>query len=94
MHRKHLLPGFDDRSSDEAAIEQLTAEITDVSGRLTFSHLVLVAFNEGIGILSHQKGYSADQMEEHQRYIRAGKTVSAQYTNQPCYQGTRGVRFV
>ncbi|KAI9250535.1 t-SNARE [Phascolomyces articulosus] len=29
MHRKHLLPGFDDRSSDEAAIEQLTSEITN-----------------------------------------------------------------
>ncbi|ORZ20446.1 t-SNARE [Absidia repens] len=29
MHRKHLLPGFDDRSSDEAAIERLTANITD-----------------------------------------------------------------
>lgn len=31
MHRKHLLPGFDDRTSDEAAIENLTQEITDVS---------------------------------------------------------------
>ena len=31
MHRKHLLPGFDDRSSDEAAIEQLTSEITNVN---------------------------------------------------------------
>lgn len=30
MHRKHLLPGFNDRSSDEAAIEKLTSEITDV----------------------------------------------------------------
>lgn len=30
MHRKHLLPGFDDRSSDEAAIETLTTEITNV----------------------------------------------------------------
>ncbi|KAI8089875.1 t-SNARE [Halteromyces radiatus] len=29
MHRKHLLPGFDDRSSDEAAIERLTSNITD-----------------------------------------------------------------
>ncbi|KAI9318440.1 hypothetical protein BX666DRAFT_2025903 [Dichotomocladium elegans] len=29
MHRKHLLPGFDDRSSDEAAIENLTTEITN-----------------------------------------------------------------
>ncbi|KAF7727330.1 hypothetical protein EC973_007639 [Apophysomyces ossiformis] len=29
MHRKHLLPGFDDRSSDEAAIERLTDEITN-----------------------------------------------------------------
>ncbi|CEJ03853.1 hypothetical protein RMCBS344292_17828 [Rhizopus microsporus] len=29
MHRKHLLPGFDDRSSDEAAIEALTTEITN-----------------------------------------------------------------
>ncbi|KAI8991395.1 t-SNARE [Mycotypha africana] len=29
MHRKHLLPGFDDRSSDEAAIESLTQEITN-----------------------------------------------------------------
>ncbi|ORY95388.1 t-SNARE [Syncephalastrum racemosum] len=29
MHRKHLLPGFDDRSSDEAAIERLTTDITD-----------------------------------------------------------------
>ncbi|KAI8140528.1 t-SNARE [Fennellomyces sp. T-0311] len=29
MHRKHLLPGFDDRSSDEAAIEHLTTEITN-----------------------------------------------------------------
>ncbi|ORX55541.1 t-SNARE [Hesseltinella vesiculosa] len=29
MHRKHLLPGFDDRSSDEAAIERLTSDITD-----------------------------------------------------------------
>ncbi|KAI7864601.1 syntaxin-16-like protein [Spinellus fusiger] len=29
MHRKHLLPGFDDRSSDETAIEQLTSAITD-----------------------------------------------------------------
>ncbi|KAL1929522.1 hypothetical protein VTP01DRAFT_1660 [Rhizomucor pusillus] len=29
MHRKHLLPGFDDRTSDEAAIENLTSEITD-----------------------------------------------------------------
>ncbi|CEG65818.1 hypothetical protein RMATCC62417_02518 [Rhizopus microsporus] len=29
MHRKHLLPGFDDRSSDEAAIETLTTEITN-----------------------------------------------------------------
>ncbi|KAG0174745.1 hypothetical protein DFQ30_002938 [Apophysomyces sp. BC1015] len=29
MHRKHLLPGFDDRSSDEAAIEQLTDDITN-----------------------------------------------------------------
>ncbi|KAH8550249.1 t-SNARE [Umbelopsis sp. PMI_123] len=28
MHRKHLLPGFDDRSSDEAAIEALTEDIT------------------------------------------------------------------
>ncbi|CAO3672014.1 unnamed protein product [Umbelopsis vinacea] len=28
MHRKHLLPGFDDRSSDEAAIEELTEDIT------------------------------------------------------------------
>lgn len=31
MHRKHLLPGFDDRSSDETAIERLTSDITDVS---------------------------------------------------------------
>jgi syntaxin 16 len=30
MHRKHLLPGFDDRTSDEAAIENLTQEITNV----------------------------------------------------------------
>lgn len=30
MHRKHLLPGFDDRTSDEAAINNLTQEITDV----------------------------------------------------------------
>lgn len=30
MHRKHLLPGFDDRTSDEAAIDHLTSEITDV----------------------------------------------------------------
>lgn len=30
MHRKHLLPGFNDRSSDEAAINNLTSEITDV----------------------------------------------------------------
>lgn len=30
MHRKHLLPGFDDRTSDEAAINNLTSEITDV----------------------------------------------------------------
>jgi syntaxin 16 len=30
MHRKHLLPGFDDRSSDEAAIDNLTSEITNV----------------------------------------------------------------
>lgn len=29
MHRKHLLPGFNDRSSDEAAIDKLTSEITD-----------------------------------------------------------------
>ncbi|SAM08849.1 hypothetical protein [Absidia glauca] len=29
MHRKHLLPGFDDRSSDETAIERLTSDITD-----------------------------------------------------------------
>ncbi|KAI9281558.1 t-SNARE [Sporodiniella umbellata] len=29
MHRKHLLPGFDDKSSDEAAIEELTREITN-----------------------------------------------------------------
>ncbi|KAL0079115.1 t-SNARE [Phycomyces blakesleeanus] len=29
MHRKHLLPGFDDRSSDEEAIERLTSDITD-----------------------------------------------------------------
>ncbi|CDS10146.1 hypothetical protein LRAMOSA02823 [Lichtheimia ramosa] len=29
MHRKHLLPGFDDRSSDEAAIEKLTSDITN-----------------------------------------------------------------
>ncbi|CAO3661328.1 unnamed protein product [Umbelopsis ramanniana] len=28
MHRKHLLPGFDDRSSDKAAIEELTEGIT------------------------------------------------------------------
>ncbi|KAI8375288.1 t-SNARE [Choanephora cucurbitarum] len=28
MHRKHLLPGFDDRTADEAAIEALTQEIT------------------------------------------------------------------
>ncbi|KAI8374248.1 t-SNARE [Radiomyces spectabilis] len=28
MHRKHLLPGFDDRSSDEEAIERMTSEIT------------------------------------------------------------------
>jgi len=28
MHRKHLLPGFDDRTSDEAAIEELTEGIT------------------------------------------------------------------
>lgn len=32
MHRKHLLPGFDDRSSDEAAIEKLTSDITNVCG--------------------------------------------------------------
>lgn len=30
MHRKHLLPGFDDRTSDEAAIENLTSDITNV----------------------------------------------------------------
>lgn len=30
MHRKHLLPGFDDRTSDEAAIDNLTTEITGV----------------------------------------------------------------
>lgn len=30
MHRKHLLPGFEDKSSDEAAIEALTMEITNV----------------------------------------------------------------
>ena len=30
MHRKHLLPGFDDRTADEAAIEALTQEITSV----------------------------------------------------------------
>ncbi|KAI8085853.1 t-SNARE [Gilbertella persicaria] len=29
MHRKHLLPGFDDRTSDETAIEGLTQEITN-----------------------------------------------------------------
>ncbi|KAL0135694.1 t-SNARE [Mucor lusitanicus] len=29
MHRKHLLPGFDDRTSDEAAINNLTQQITD-----------------------------------------------------------------
>ncbi|KAG1421321.1 hypothetical protein G6F58_003781 [Rhizopus delemar] len=29
MHRKHLLPGFEDKSSDEAAIEALTMEITN-----------------------------------------------------------------
>ncbi|KAI8883906.1 t-SNARE [Backusella circina FSU 941] len=29
MHRKHLLPGFDDRSSDEAAIDNLTSDITN-----------------------------------------------------------------
>ncbi|CAO3700417.1 unnamed protein product [Rhizopus stolonifer] len=29
MHRKHLLPGFEDKSSDEAAIEELTREITN-----------------------------------------------------------------
>ncbi|KAI9472380.1 MAG: t-SNARE [Benjaminiella poitrasii] len=29
MHRKHLLPGFDDRTSDEAAIDSLTQEITN-----------------------------------------------------------------
>ncbi|KAG5460151.1 MAG: t-SNARE [Olpidium bornovanus] len=28
MHKKHLLPGFDDRSVDEASIEALTDEIT------------------------------------------------------------------
>ncbi|KAG2175552.1 hypothetical protein INT43_001199 [Umbelopsis isabellina] len=28
MHKKHVLPGFDDRSSDEAAIEELTDDIT------------------------------------------------------------------
>ncbi|OZJ05025.1 hypothetical protein BZG36_02142 [Bifiguratus adelaidae] len=27
-HKKHLLPGFDDQSSDEAAIQQLTDDIT------------------------------------------------------------------
>lgn len=31
MHRKHLLPGFDDRTSDEAAINNLTQQITDVN---------------------------------------------------------------
>ncbi|KAI8976086.1 t-SNARE [Pilobolus umbonatus] len=29
MHRKHLLPGFTDRSTDEEAINNLTTEITD-----------------------------------------------------------------
>jgi len=35
MHRKHLLPGFDDRSSDEAAIEDLTDAITKVGYSLS-----------------------------------------------------------
>ncbi|RUS22379.1 hypothetical protein BC937DRAFT_89468 [Endogone sp. FLAS-F59071] len=30
MHRKHLLPGFDDQTSDERAIERLTEDITSV----------------------------------------------------------------
>jgi uncharacterized protein (UPF0371 family) len=30
MHRKHLLPGFDDRDAEEVAIQLLTSEITQV----------------------------------------------------------------
>lgn len=40
MHRKHLLPGFDDRTSDEAAINNLTSEITDVKIDSIFFFLV------------------------------------------------------
>ena len=30
MHKKHLLPGFDDRDAEEVAIQLLTGEITQV----------------------------------------------------------------
>jgi hypothetical protein len=30
MHKKHLLPGFDDRDAEEIAIQLLTGEITQV----------------------------------------------------------------
>lgn len=40
MHRKHLLPGFDDRTSDEAAIDNLTSEITGVCIKKTHVFLL------------------------------------------------------
>lgn len=51
MHRKHLLPGFEDKSSDEAAIEALTMEITNVH---FIKHINTVKLIRKLGILSYK----------------------------------------
>ena len=38
MHKKHLLPGFDDRIQEERDIERVTDEITQVNERELFYH--------------------------------------------------------
>jgi hypothetical protein len=43
LHKKHLLPGFDDRTDEEHAVEIITADITKVISILLFvSRLIYI----------------------------------------------------